>query len=224
MGQKMSDIAVTCRKSVVNCCDVFLTIQSDIVFFFMSLLFFCFPIFLFLPLLQVPRIWRVPRREKNPCFFGGFSLLSFHGDCRDMSQSSSLCEPAEARQWAFLLPRYPVGKLAGILRDSFGSAVFPLGITAFRGSEGYISLWSIRVHRPQTLLSLGKMEMKESRLLNLRWLRWWHVFRTKLTGQSFREEQTRPFLNNAFSWVTPAIFVVFVVFGGLRSQTLVFSG
>ena len=40
----------------------------------------------------------------------------------------------------------------------------------------------------------------------------------------FREEQTRLFLNHAFAWVTSAIFVIFVVFGGLRSEALVFSG
>ena len=37
---------------------------------------------------------------------------------------------------------------------------------------------------------------------------------------SFREEQTPLFLNHAFARVTPAIFVIFVVFGGLKSEPL----
>ena len=37
-------------------------------------------------------------------------------------------------------------------------------------------------------------------------------------------KQTRFFLNRAFAWVTPAIFIIFVVFGGLSCQALVFSG
>ena len=42
--------------------------------------------------------------------------------------------------------------------------------------------------------------------------------------QNIREEPTRLSLNHAFAWVTPAIFVIFVVFGCLRSEALVFSG
>ena len=63
------------------------------------------------------------------------------------------------------------------------------------------SIWSIRVHCLQILLSLRKNGKDESRLLNLRRLR-----------------------SSRFAWVTPAIFAVLVVFEGLRSEALVFSG
>ena len=46
------------------------------------------------------------------------------------------------------------------------------------------------------------------------------VFKETVIG----EEQTRHFLNHAFARVTPAVFVIFVVFGGLRSEALVFRG